>query len=225
MKTHRTLLRLFVERLPRHAGRSLAIAAVCAVLLSCRGGSSPETKVGYAPAQPVAFSHAAHVGGMGMDCRQCHATVETAARAGIPPTSVCVDCHGGMGMDLPSLAPVRQSADTGKAIRWVRVHDLPEDVFFDHGAHVARGVSCVSCHGRVDQMERIAQVETLSMAWCLDCHRDPAPRLRPRQFVTQLGWDPAQDPTIDEKDRRALGERLMREGDIRPSTDCSTCHP
>jgi hypothetical protein len=195
------------------------------------GGSPHTTDVGYSPDQPVPFSHQVHAGQMGLDCRYCHTTVETAAFAAVPPTSVCMNCHRTITRDGSDLARestalelLRQSAATGDPVRWVRVHDQPDYVYFDHSAHVTRGVSCVSCHGRIDTMEQVYQVETLSMGWCLDCHRDPAPHLRPVEFVTDLGWDLTQDSRIREKNARDLGERLMREGGISPSVDCSTCH-
>jgi hypothetical protein len=187
--------------------------------------------VGYSPEQPVPFSHQVHAGQMGLDCRYCHTTVERAAFAAVPPTAVCMNCHRTITRDGNNLVRqsaavelLRQSVETGDPVRWVRVHDLPDYVYFDHSAHVARGVSCVACHGRIDTMEQVYQVETLSMGWCLDCHRDPAPHLRPVEHVTDLGWDLTQDVGITEKDARELGGRLMREGGISPSVDCSTCH-
>ena len=128
-----------------------------------------------------------------------------------------MNCHARIAADSPKLLSVRQSAASGESIRWVRVHDLPDFVYFDHSAHVSRGVSCVSCHGRVDKMERVYQVERLSMGWCLECHRDPDRHLRPQQFVTDLAWKPNEDPAV-------LGKRVKAANNIRPSTDCSTCH-
>jgi hypothetical protein len=180
-------------------------------------GSGLTANVGYMPWQPVAFSHAVHAGNLGMDCRYCHTTVERAAMAAVPPTSVCMNCHRGIAPDSSKLEPLQRSVASGDPVRWVRVHNLPDYVYFDHSAHVGRGVSCVSCHGRIDRMDRVYQVEPLSMAWCLKCHRDPAPRIRPLEFVTHLDWFPDEDP-------RELGERLMKENGISPSTDCSTCH-
>lgn len=181
-------------------------------------GLSPRTTaVGYTPEQPVPYSHALHVGQLGIDCRYCHTTVESAAFAALPPTQTCMNCHLWIRAESPKLLPVRESHATGLPIRWVKVHDLPDYVYFDHSAHVSRGVSCVSCHGRVDRMEVVSQVEPLSMAWCLDCHRDPDRHLRPPEFVTRLDWTPAGDPA-------ELGRTLRRNYNINPSTDCSTCH-
>lgn len=180
--------------------------------------SSPETiDPGYSPKQPVAFSHALHAGKLALDCRYCHNTVENAAHAAIPPTATCMNCHRQIATDSPLLQPVRESFLSGEPIRWVRVHDLPDFAYFDHSAHVTRGVSCVSCHGRVDKMDQVTQVETLRMGWCLDCHRNPEPHLRPKELVTDLDWVPGEDPVL-------LGKRLREELNINPSTSCSTCH-
>jgi hypothetical protein len=199
------------------AGALLLAAPAYLVFLLYAGGSPTTTDVGYSPKQPVAYSHQVHVGKLGLDCRYCHTTVETAAFAAVPPTAVCMNCHRGIAPDAETTAPLGQSIETGKPVPWVRVHDLPDYAYFDHHAHVGRGVGCVSCHGRVDRMEEVYQAERLSMGWCLDCHRDPAPHLRPVEDVTAMDWFP-------DEDARALGERLMEENGISPSTDCSTCH-
>ncbi|MFO7652225.1 MAG: cytochrome c3 family protein [Candidatus Krumholzibacteriia bacterium] len=175
------------------------------------------TAVGYAPEQPVPYSHALHVGELGMDCRYCHSTVEESPHASIPPTQTCMNCHRLIRAESPQLLPVRQSDATGMPVAWVRVHDLPDFVYFDHSAHVNVGVSCVECHGRVDKMEVVQQAAGLNMAWCLDCHRRPDARLRPVEFVTQLDWEPLENPV-------QLGGRLRQALAIDPSTDCTTCH-
>ncbi|HEX5045121.1 MAG TPA: cytochrome c3 family protein [Candidatus Polarisedimenticolaceae bacterium] len=187
------------------------------IVLLYYGGNPRTTDVGYMPTQPVPYSHALHVGQLGIDCRYCHNTVEVGAQASIPPTQTCMNCHAKIRSQSPKLLPVRESYATGLPVRWTRVHDLPDFVFFNHSAHVRRGVSCVECHGRVDKMEVVYQQEPLSMGWCLDCHRDPDPRLRPVEHVTELDWTP-------DGDRRTLGSRLRAENAINPSTDCSTCH-
>lgn len=180
--------------------------------------SSPTTiDIGYSPKQPVPFSHAVHAGKLAMDCRYCHTTVEKAAHAAIPPTSVCMNCHKLIAPESEKLLAVRDSYLTGNPIPWVRVHDLPDFAYFNHSAHVTRGVSCVSCHGRIDKMEQVTQVKTLRMGWCLDCHRHPEQHLRPKELVTHLDWVPGEDPV-------QLGKRLREELNINPSTDCSTCH-
>jgi hypothetical protein len=181
-------------------------------------GLTPETiNVGYQPPQPVPYSHALHNGKLGIDCRYCHNTVEQAAHAAVPPTQTCMNCHERVRADSEQLVLVRESYATGKPIPWIRVHDLPDYVYFEHSVHVNRGVSCVECHGRVDKMEVVAQVEPLSMGWCLECHRNPDPHLRPPELVTQLDWEPEEDPSVV---GRAIREKL----DIDPPTDCSACH-
>jgi len=181
-------------------------------------GFSPKaTDVGYMPTQPVPYSHALHVGQLGMDCRYCHTGVEVAAAAAIPPTQTCMNCHSKVRANSEKLIPVRESYATGMPVPWIRVHDLPDYAYFDHSAHVRRGVGCVSCHGRIDTMEVVFQAEPLSMGWCLECHRNPENHLRPVEFVTQLDWVP-------EEDQLALGTRLREINNINPPTDCNTCH-
>jgi hypothetical protein len=209
---------------PRWINRLREIVAVVAVmvpvylvLLIAYGLSPRTTAVGYMPEQPVPYSHALHVGQLGIDCRYCHTTVEKAAFAAIPPTATCMNCHQNIRRESPKLLPVRESYATGLPVAWIKVHDLPDYVYFNHSAHVSRGVGCASCHGRVDKMETVYQAEPLSMAWCLDCHRQPERHLRPVEFVTAMDWTPNEDPV-------ALGSRLRQERGINPSTDCSTCH-
>ena len=154
-------------------------------------GLSPEnTDVGYRPHQPVPYSHALHVGQLGLDCRYCHTTVDKAGFAAIPPTQTCMNCHTGVKTQSPKLQAVRDSWTSGKSIPWVKVHDLPDYAYFNHSAHVNKGVSCVSCHARIDHMgeEGVHQAKNLSMAWCLDCHRNPEHHLRPKDQVYNLGW-------------------------------------
>ena len=182
------------------------------------GGSPRTTDVGYQPVQPVPYSHALHAGELGIDCRYCHATVEDSAHASIPATETCMNCHVSIFPDSPDLLAVRESYATGMPLRWVRVHDLPDYAYFDHSAHVRRGVGCVACHGRVDRMEVVYQEQTLSMGWCLDCHRNPEPYLRPLDEITNMTWAPAP------REQAELGRRLREQYDIRPSEDCSTCH-
>ena len=169
------------------------------------------------PQQPIAFSHKHHVGDDGIDCRYCHWSVEKSSFAGIPSAQVCLTCHSQLFRDAPMLEPLRESARTGVPLRWVRVHDLPDFVFFDHGIHLAKGVGCVECHGRVDRMPRIERVASLEMQWCLGCHRDPAPHLRRPQDVFDMASRPPQDPRV----RAELAAGLLP---VQRLTDCSTCH-
>ena len=195
-----------------------AVGGLLYVTVVIAFGFSPDaTDVGYAPEQPVPYSHAVHVGQLGIACRYCHSTVEKAAHAAIPPTQTCMNCHSNVRANSEKLIPVRSSYATGMPIEWIRVHDLPDYVYFNHSAHVRRGVGCVSCHGRIDTMEVVAQVEPLSMGWCLRCHRNPEPHLRPVEFVTELDWVPEEDQLV-------LGKRLREMNNINPPQDCNTCH-
>jgi hypothetical protein len=198
-------------------GFAAVIVPAYVVVLLATSLSAENLNVGYAPVQPIPFSHQTHAGELGMDCRYCHSTVEDGAMAALPQTSTCMNCHDKIRTESPKLAPLFAAAESGEAIEWVRVHDLPEFVYFNHSAHLSAGVSCVECHGRVDQMEVVRQDQPLSMGWCLDCHRDPAPHLREQDFITDLGWTTTED-------RQIMGEKLMKDNHIDPRTDCSTCH-
>jgi hypothetical protein len=170
--------------------------------------------------QPIPFSHEHHVGGLGLDCRYCHTTVETSSFANIPPTKTCMNCHSQIWLTSPTLEPVRASFRTGTSIRWTRVHDLPDFVYFNHSIHIDKGIGCESCHGRIDLMPLTRQVNTLQMSWCLDCHRQPEKYVRPREFVTAMGYHPAGD-------QEEIGRRLFKEygiQDARTLTSCNTCH-
>jgi hypothetical protein len=167
--------------------------------------------------QPIQFSHQHHAAGIGIDCRYCHTTVERAASAGIPPTKTCMNCHSQIWADSPFLEPVRESFRSGEPLRWIRVHDLPDFVYFNHSVHVKKGVGCASCHGRVDRMPLMLQSASLQMEWCLDCHRNPEKYVRPREAIFQMDYQPPPD-------QLELGARLVKEYDIRSLTSCSVCH-
>jgi menaquinone reductase, multiheme cytochrome c subunit len=199
------------------AGAVLGGAPLYLTGLIWYGASPKTTDVGYMPHQPVPYSHALHAGEMGLDCRYCHNTVEGAAHAAIPPTETCMNCHARVHTKSPKLLPVRESWAKDEPVEWVKVHDLPDYVYFNHSAHVTRGVPCVSCHGRVDQMVEVFQQETLSMGWCLDCHRAPENHLREPELVTKMDYKPP-------KDQVTHGLELRKKYNINPSTDCSTCH-
>ncbi|HEX5515779.1 MAG TPA: cytochrome c3 family protein [Gammaproteobacteria bacterium] len=170
-------------------------------------------------AQPVPFSHRHHVGQLGIDCRYCHTSVETSAFAGLPSTDICMSCHSQLWTNAEMLAPVRQSMAGDKPIRWRRVHDLPDFVYFDHSIHVQKGVGCESCHGRIDQMPLTRQAESLLMHWCLDCHRQPERHLRPQEAIFTMGWTPPADQLAQGR-RLAEAHRLDRNVMV----NCSTCH-
>jgi hypothetical protein len=171
--------------------------------------------------QPVQFSHQHHAGGIGIECRYCHTAVEVSTSAGIPPTKTCINCHSQIWSTSPYLEPVRASFREDRPLRWIRVHDLPDFVYFNHSSHVNKGVGCETCHGRVDRMPLMVQKASLQMEWCLDCHRDPAQYVRPREAVFQMGYTP------EGGNQRAVGERLVSEykiADARHMTSCSVCH-
>jgi hypothetical protein len=167
--------------------------------------------------QPVMFSHKHHVNGLGIDCRYCHTAVEESSSAGIPPTHTCMTCHSQVWTDAPILEPVRESYRTGKPLQWIRVHDLPDFVYFNHSIHIKKGIGCTTCHGQVDQMPMTRQVNTLYMGWCLDCHRHPERYVRPRDQVFSVAWRP---PSNQEE----LGRQLVKKYNIHSFTNCSTCH-
>jgi hypothetical protein len=201
----------------------LAVVAVVAIL----GGvvamlhlSGYNTNQGMFVEQPIQFSHAHHVGGEGIDCRYCHTSVEESAFANIPPTKTCMNCHSQIWMNAPILEPVRASFRDNTPLHWTRVHDLPDFVYFNHSIHVRKGVGCATCHGRVDKMPLMYQEASLQMNWCVNCHRNPAQYVRPREEVYNMAWErPANDPD--------LGKRLVQEykiASVDQLTSCSTCH-
>ncbi len=202
----------------REMSAMAALGGLVYAVVLITGVFSPEmSAIGYAPVQPVEYSHKLHAGELGIDCRYCHTGVETTAKANVPPTATCMNCHSYIKTESPKLELVRQSAETGQPIAWVRVHDLPDFAYFNHAGHIQSGVGCVSCHGRVDHMDVVEQVEPLTMGWCLDCHRAPEAHLRPVDFVTDMDWKALGDPVV-------LGEKLRQENQINPSEDCATCH-
>jgi hypothetical protein len=170
--------------------------------------------------QPVQFSHKHHTGDDGIDCRYCHTSVETAASAGMPPTQTCMNCHSQLWADSPYLEPVRESYRENKPIEWVRVHDLPEYAYFNHSIHVNKGVGCSTCHGDIANMPSVYQENTLQMEWCIQCHKDPTPNLRPKAEIFNTQYDPA---TQTEEERKKLhSDYKIRSQDL--MTSCSMCH-
>lgn len=174
------------------------------------------TNQGIEREQPVPFSHQHHVGGLGIDCRYCHTSVETSNFAGIPPTQTCMNCHAQIWTNAAMLEPVRASYASGRPIVWERIHRLPDFVHFNHSIHVYKGIGCATCHGRIDQMPLTYQASPLTMQWCLECHRNPALFVRPRNKVFDMAY---VSRTQDDD-----GPRLVREYDIKSLTACSTCH-
>lgn len=207
----------WTNRLPAIIAVSVVVLVLSVIGFFCYYGSPKYTDVGYRPAQPVAYSHKLHAGDLGMDCRYCHSSVERSPVANVPPTQTCMNCHKLILPQSDKLLQVRESWSTGQPIPWVRVHDLPDYAYFDHGAHLNAGVGCASCHGNVAQMEKVTQVQPLSMSWCLDCHRDPDQSLRPSDQVTNMNWTPPAD-------QLKFAQRVRAEKNINPPTDCSGCH-
>lgn len=213
--------------LPAIAAVGAAVAGGVVTFVVWYYFSPVNLQVGYTPEQPIPYSHRTHVGDLGLDCRYCHASVEQSQEAMIPPTQTCMGCHAVVtpatrlclewakdNAAESCLDPLLESWETGLPVPWVRVHKLPEHAFFDHSVHVAVGVGCVSCHGRVDQMEVVSVQEPIAMQWCLDCHRDPMPFLRPPSQVTNMEY------------QRAPGDEdlIASVDEIRPPEHCSGCH-
>jgi hypothetical protein len=184
------------------------------------------THVGYQPTQPVPFPHDVHVKQVGMDCRYCHSFVEVAAHSNVPTTQVCMNCHLQIQKDNPKLEAVRDSWRTGKPIQWVQIHKTPDYAYFNHSAHVNRGVSCVSCHGKIHEMPEVYHAKPLTMAWCLECHRNPEEALRPVKEVTNLDWQPpVKDGQSVVEAQRELGSKLKKDWGINPpDKNCAGCH-
>ncbi len=194
------------------------LASLGAVLLGYVWARSDVVwNVGKPAPQPVPFRHDLHVGSLGIDCRYCHTNVERAADAGMPSAQTCMSCHSQVWTGASILEPVRSSLALGQPISWASVHRLPDFAYFNHAAHVTKGVACETCHGRVDQMTRTVKTQTMSMGWCLDCHRNPAPRLRPREEVFAMGYEPHGEALPD--DIRAFYHEARQR-----LTSCNTCH-
>jgi hypothetical protein len=178
------------------------------------------TRVNVPIEQPVPFSHRQHAGNLGIDCRYCHMSVETASFADFPPTHTCMTCHSQIWVDSPLLEPVRRSFASGESIPWNRVHDLADFAYFDHSIHITKGIGCETCHGRVDEMPLVSKAVSMSMDWCLECHRNPERFVRPQEEVFTMGYVPPEN-------QRSLGLRLVQEYQIAPASqleDCSICH-
>jgi len=186
-------------------------------LLIVLGRSSYVTRAQEFVDQPIQFSHLHHVGDDGIDCRYCHTSVETASFAGIPPTKTCMNCHSQIWSNAPILEPVRASFRDDRPLRWIRVHDLPDFVYFNHSIHVKKGMGCETCHGRVDEMPLMLQENSLLMEWCLNCHRAPEQFVRPRDQVFTMGYRPPVPQSV-------IGPQLVKEYGIQSLTSCSTCH-
>jgi hypothetical protein len=217
----------WTNKLPAFLALGAAAAGLTVVFVVYYWFSPKNTDVGYQPFQPIPYSHKLHAGTLGMDCRYCHRHVDEGPHATVPDNATCMGCHTHIKKDSPFLAPMREAygdgSATNKPVEWVKVHMLPDHAYFSHAVHVNANVGCASCHGRVDQMEIVRQVEPLSMGWCLECHRDPTDHIRPEGVsVTQMDWQPTDES------RAAAKKRLEWMNDtapqLNPPTHCSACH-
>src|SRR5579862_2607356 len=199
----------------------LVIAGLGGLTFELIADSEYATRQGDAREQPIPFSHAHHVSSMGIDCRYCHTGVDNSQHAMVPPTKTCMNCHSQIWIDSPTLEPVRESYRTNESIHWTKVNDLPDFVYFNHSIHIKKGVGCETCHGRVDKMPLMYQEANLQMRWCLDCHRNPEKYVRPREFVTTMGYEPEIDAKMTQEE---LGPKLVRDYQIQKLETCWTCH-
>ena len=181
-------------------------------------------RVGYQPVQPVPFSHKVHAGELGIDCRYCHNGVDKSWFSNLPGASTCMNCHSTVLKDDKRLAIVRNSAQNNTPIPWVQVHVIPDYVYFNHSVHIARGISCVECHGRIDQMDEVHMDKPLSMSFCLSCHREPAEHIRPADKVTDLGWHWSADTETNEVMQMHYGTNVVHDWKVQSLQDCSACH-
>ena len=205
-------------------------------------------RVGYQPTQPIPYSHEIHVEQLGMDCRYCHSFVEHGSQANVPSANVCWNCHGpnkvksksaklsplyaAMGVNQEDGSPLPEGTPR-QPLEWVRIHSNPDYVSFNHSAHVNRGVSCQSCHGDVNKMKVVHHDQSLSMGWCLDCHRNPEEHLRPIEEITNLNYDVekylkanpikgADGELID--NQTDFGKYLAAHWKVKTKESCATCH-
>ena len=196
------------------------ILIITAVVLGITYYATPKyTRVGYEPTQPVAFSHALHSGQLEIDCRYCHTFVDRAAHSNVPTTQVCMTCHSMVRKNDPILAPIRDSYESGEPIPWVRIHKTPDYVYFNHSVHVNRGISCMECHGSVQEMDVVQHSKSLSMGFCLECHRNPEEYIRPPEEVYNLDWE---RPDTEEFNKEVVG--FVHDWKVNPPQSCSGCH-
>ncbi|MEM9445186.1 MAG: cytochrome c3 family protein [Verrucomicrobiota bacterium] len=201
----------------------VVIAVVCiktTVVLGITYYCTPKyTRVGYMPNQPIPYDHSLHVGQLGLDCRYCHFGVEQVAHSNVPTTQTCMNCHSQVKMNSPKLAALRESWETGTPVEWVKIHKSPDYVYFNHAVHVNRGVSCYSCHGKVNEMRVVWHEHSQSMGWCLDCHRAPEKNLRPLNEIYNLDWQAdSQESQIEQ------GLKYVEAWNVNPPVSCAGCH-
>lgn len=211
------LFRRWTNKIPVVVVAGLLLLVAGAIAFFSFFGSPRYTDVGYRPMQPLPFSHALHAGDLDMDCRYCHHAIESAAHANLPPTQTCMNCHTLILPQSSKLMPVRESWGTQWPIAWSRVHLLPDYAYFNHSAHLAAGVGCFSCHGNIADMTVVTQSQPLSMGWCLACHRNPEPHLRPATEITSMTWQPNGD-------HARFAAKVADPKKLNPPQDCSGCH-
>ncbi len=207
------------NRAPLRVVVALAVTAVTTVAGVTYYFTPKYTRVGYAPRQPVSYNHYLHAEQLGIDCRYCHTYVERSGYANVPDAATCMNCHSQVKKDSPLLAPVRRSYETGEPVQWVRIHQLPDYVYFNHAVHVNRGIGCIECHGEIHKMKVVQHAKPMSMAFCLDCHRAPEQFLRPLDKVFDLNWKPDNAAAHADWAREA-----MVNWNVNPPQSCSGCH-
>ncbi len=205
----------WTQVLKKAVGLLVTGAPVYLVFLIWYGVTPEAIRIGYQPDQPVPYSHALHAGELGLDCRYCHSVVERSNKAAIPPAATCMNCHSQVKKDSEALIPIRTAfAEPDQPVKWTRVTDLPDYVYFSHMAHVNASVGCEECHGRIDQMVKVYQAKPLTMEWCIECHRNPTPHLREFENLTKMGYTQTEGE----------GERVKAKNNVNPPVNCSTCH-
>ena len=213
------------------APKVIVCAGVLATAVTCGFWyyATPKyTRVGYMPTQPVPFQHSLHVSQLGMDCRYCHSFVEVSSHSNVPTTQTCMNCHTAIKSNSPKLQPIRDSWATGQPVEWVRIHRVPDYAYFNHSAHVNRGVSCVNCHGQINHMEVVWQDQPQGMAWCLNCHRNSENYLRPLAEITHLDWKPEDMGTNPQTGKPYtqldIGTQIKVKEQVHPPVTCAGCH-
>lgn len=207
----------WTNRIPLYFIVTVFIGIIILIAFFWYYGSPQYTDVGYAPVQPLPYSHKMHAGDLKLDCFYCHTAVDRSAIANIPPTQTCMNCHTLVKAGSEKLVTLQNSWTTGESISWIKVHDLADYAYFNHSAHLTAGVGCESCHGNIAEMEVVELMEPLSMLWCLDCHRDPVHHIRSQDQLTIMGWTPPDN-------QQELAQAMIIKQEITPPLDCSGCH-
>lgn len=218
----------WTNKLPTVLALGAAAAGLTVVFVVNYWFSPHHTDVGYAPFQPIAYSHKLHAGTLGMDCRYCHRMVEDGPHATVPDAATCMGCHLQVKKESEALAPLREAYGDGAGnrnpIEWIKVHMLPEYAYFNHAVHIRANVGCASCHGPIHEMEIVRQHQPLSMGWCLECHRDPTPHIRPAgASVTDMDWGPSE-ASIAAAKKLLEPQGTDKFPALNPPTHCGACH-